>query len=167
VLYGRSGKAVSLDVDALGFTNGVKTISESTIVKVEVDGKSYDAFVKDTQRNIVDGSILHVDFYEVESDVAVKARVSIHLKGNPAGVREGGIMENPLQQIEVESLPKDLPERIELDISGLGLNQYIYVKDIPLAAGVRVLTPADKAVVLVKYAKGAAAAEESDTAAKA
>ena len=171
VLYGRSGKAISIDVDALGFANGVKTISESTIVKVEIDGKSYDAFVKDTQRNIVNGSILHVDFYEVESDAVVRARVTIHLKGNPAGVREGGILENPLQQIEVESLPKDLPERIELDISGLGVNQYIYVRDIPLAAGVRVLTPTDKAVVLVKYAKGGgasdASAEDAATAAKA
>ncbi|MCL2233214.1 MAG: 50S ribosomal protein L25 [Treponema sp.] len=165
VLYGRSGKALSIDVDALGFANGIKTISASTIVKVEVDGKTYDAFVKDTQRNMVDGSILHVDFYEVESDVTVRARVTVHLKGNPAGVREGGILENPLQQIEVESLPKDLPERIELDISGLGVNQYIYVKNIPLAAGVRVLTPADKTVVLVKYSKDASAAAASEDAA--
>ena len=107
----------------------------------------------------MDGTILHVDFYEVESDIAVRARVTIHLKGNPAGVREGGILENPLQQIEVECLPKDLPERIELDISGLGVNQYIYVKNIPLAAGVRVITPADQAVVLVKYAKGGGASD--------
>ena len=165
VLYGRSGKAVSIDVDALGFANGVKTISASTIVKVEVEGKSYDAFVKDTQRNIVDGSILHVDFYEVESDVAVRARVSIHLKGNPSGVREGGILETPLQQIEVECLPKDLPERIELDISVLGVNHYIYVRNIPLAGGVRVLTPADQPVALVKYAKDGSAASASDDAA--
>jgi len=67
----------------------------------------------------------------------------------------------------VESLPKDLPERIELDISGLGVNQYIYVRDIPLAAGVRVLTPADKAVVLVKYSKDASSAASEDAAAKA
>ena len=165
VLYGRSGKALSIDVDALGFANGIKTISASTIVKVEVEGKSYDAFVKDTQRNMVDGSILHVDFYEVESDTVVRARVSIHLKGNPAGVREGGLLETPLQQIEVECLPKDLPERIEMDISGLGVNQYIYVRNIPLASGVRVLTPADQPVALVKYAKDGSAGSGSDDAA--
>ncbi|MCL2380552.1 MAG: 50S ribosomal protein L25 [Treponema sp.] len=156
VLYGRSGKAISIDLDALGFANGIKTISESTIVKVEVDGKSYDAFVKDTQWNMVDGKILHVDFYEVEGDVAVRTRVSIHLRGNPAGVREGGVLETPLQQIEVESLPKDLPERIELDISGLGVNQSIHVRDIALSKAVRVLTPADQVVALVKYSREAA-----------
>ena len=102
VLYGRSGKAISIDLDALEFTNGVKSISESTIVKLEVDGKSHDAFVKATQRNILDGKILHVDFYEVESGVVLRARVTINLKGSPIGVREGGILEFPLHEIEVE-----------------------------------------------------------------
>jgi len=162
VLYGRSGKAISIDLEALEFTNGIKNISESTIVKVDVEGKTYDAFVKDTQRNIMDGKVLHVDFYEVESDAVVKARVSIHLKGSPAGVREGGVLEFPLQQIEVECLPKDLPERIELDISGLGVGQAIYIRDLPLAAGVRVFTPLEQAVALVKRAKDASASASSE-----
>jgi len=162
VLYGRSGKAISIDLDALEFTNGVKNISESTIVKVEVDGKSYDAFVKDTQRNIVDGNILHVDFYEVESGIALRARVSINLKGNAIGVREGGILEFPLHEIEVECLPKDLPERIEIDISTLGVNQSIHVRDIPLASTIRLISASDQVVALVKYAKEQAAAAPAE-----
>ena len=159
VFYGRSGKAVSIDLDALEFTNGIKNISESTIVKVEIDGKTHDAFVKDTQWNIVNGRILHVDFYEVESGIAVRARVTIILKGNAIGVREGGVLEFPLHEIEVECLPKDLPERIELDISGLGTNQSIHVRDIALAEGIRVLSNADQVVALVKFAKEEKAAE--------
>jgi large subunit ribosomal protein L25 len=162
VIYGRSGKAVSIDLDALEFTNGIKNISESTIVKVEVDGKPYDAFVKDTQRNIVDGNILHVDFYEVESGVAVRARVSIQLKGNAIGVREGGILEFPLHEIEVECLPKDLPERIELDISGLGANQSVHVRDLVLSDAIRVISAADQVVALVKYAREEAAAAPAE-----
>jgi large subunit ribosomal protein L25 len=166
VLYGRSGASVSIDLDAQEFARGVKNISESTIVKVEVEGKSYDAFVKDTQRNIIDGNILHVDFYEVESGVALRAKVSLHLSGNPIGVREGGILETPLHEIEVECLPKDLPERIEVDISGLKTNQSIHVRDIPLAEGVRLLSAADQVVALVKFAKAEAApAAEAEAAA--
>jgi large subunit ribosomal protein L25 len=157
VLYGRSGEAVSIDLDAQEFAGGIKNISESTIVKVEVDGKSYDAFVKDTQRNIVDGLILHVDFYEVESGVAVRARVSIHLQGSPAGVRNGGVLEFPLHEIEVECLPKDLPERIDLDVSSLGVNQSIHVRDLALGEGVRLISGGDQVVALVKYAKEEAA----------
>jgi large subunit ribosomal protein L25 len=169
VLYGRSGEAISIDLDALEFTNGIKNISESTIVKVEIDGKSHDAFVKDTQRNIRDGNILHVDFYEVESGVALRAHVSIHLQGNPAGVREGGVLEFPLHEIEVECLPKDLPERIDIDVSTLGVNQSIHVRDIALAEGVRLISAADQVVALVKYAKeeviAAPTAEEAAAAA--
>ncbi|MDR0512992.1 MAG: 50S ribosomal protein L25 [Treponema sp.] len=167
VIYGRSGKSLSIDLDALTLANGLKSISESTIVKVQVEGKSYEVFVKDTQRNIIDGAILHADFYEVQSDVSVRARVPINLKGNPVGVREGGVLEFPIQQIEVEALPKDLPQRIELDISGLGLSQSILVKNISLSSAVKVLAPAEQVVVLVKYAKGASAAAAATDAAAA
>ncbi|MDR0624321.1 MAG: 50S ribosomal protein L25 [Treponema sp.] len=167
VLYGRSGQAISIDLDAKEFVQGVKNISESTIVKVEIDGKSHDAFVKDTQRNITDGNIIHVDFYEVESGIALRARVSIHIIGNPIGVREGGILESPLHEIEVECLPKDLPERIEVDVSELKVNQSIHVRDIVLGEGVRLISGADQVVALVKFAKTEAAAPTEEEAAAA
>jgi large subunit ribosomal protein L25 len=167
VIYGRSGKAVSIDLDASEFVKGTKGISESTIVKVEVEGKGYDAFVKGTQRNIVDGNILHIDFYEVEAGVALRARVPIILHGNPVGVREGGMLETPLHEIDIECLPKDLPERIEIDISGLKANNSLYVRDVPLAEGIKLLTNPDLVVALVKFAKAEAAAAATEAPAAA
>jgi len=167
VIYGRSGKAVSIDLDSSEFIKNTKGISESTIVKVDVEDKSYDAFVKATQRNIIDGKILHIDFYEVESGIALRAKVSLILQGNPIGVREGGMLENPVHEIEIECLPKDLPERIEIDISGLKANQSLHVRDIPLAEGVRLLSNPDQVVALVKFAKAEAAAAAATEAAAA
>jgi len=168
VLYGRSGKSVSLDIDAREFILGTKGISESTIVKVDVEGKSFDAFVKDMQRNIIDGKILHIDFYEVESGVVLRAKVPLIISGNPVGVREGGIFENPLHEIEVECLPKDLPERIEVDVSGLKINQSVHVKDITLAEGVKLISVGEQVVALVKFAKAEAGkGEAADAAAPA
>jgi len=158
VIYGRSGKSVSIDLDSSDFLKGTKGISESTIVKVDVEDKSYEAFVKATQRNIIDGKILHIDFYEVESGVALRAKVSLILHGNPIGVREGGMLETPAHEIEIECLPKDLPERIEIDISGLKANHSLHVRDIPLAEGVRLLSNPDQVVALVRFAKAEAAA---------
>jgi large subunit ribosomal protein L25 len=165
VIYGHSGKALTIDLDALEFVNGVKGISESTIVKINVDGKTHDAFVKDTQREITDGTILHVDFYEVESHTLLRARVPVLIQGSPAGVREGGILELPLHDIEVECLPGDLPERISVDISELKVNQSIHVRDLSLGEGVRLITGGDQVVALVKFAKAeeAAATEEEKT----
>jgi large subunit ribosomal protein L25 len=167
VLYGRTGQSIAIDLDTKEFVFGVRNISESTIVKVEVEGKTYDAFVKDTQRNIVDGNILHVDFYEVESGVVLRAKVSVHIHGNPVGVRDGGVLENPLHEIEVECLPKDLPERLDIDISGLQVNQSFHVRDIPLGDGVRLISGADQVVALVKFAKAEAAAPAAEAAAAA
>ncbi|MDR2375959.1 MAG: 50S ribosomal protein L25 [Treponema sp.] len=167
VLYGRSGTSVTIDLDGREFSGQVRNISESTIVKVEVEGKTYEAFVKDTQRSIVEGSILHVDFYEVESGVALRAHVSLHLIGNPVGVREGGVLESPLHEVEVECLPKDLPERLDVDISELKVNQSIHVRDIKLGEGVRLISNEDQVVALVKYAKEetVATTEEAEPAA--
>ncbi|MDR2786413.1 MAG: 50S ribosomal protein L25 [Treponema sp.] len=165
VIYGRSGNALTIDLNALEFSTGVKGISGSTIVKVNVDGKAVDAFVKDTQRNILNGQVLHVDFYEVETDKLLRARVPVHITGSPAGVRNGGIFESPLHDIEVESLPRNLPERINVDVSSLDVNQSIHVRDLVLGDGVRLISGGDQVVALVKFAKAEEAAAEEEAAA--
>jgi large subunit ribosomal protein L25 len=169
VVYGPAGKPFSIDLDAKEFANGIKGISESTIVTLELEGSSRDAFVKATQRNIMDGRILHVDFYEVDRDRMLRARVPLLIQGSPAGVREGGIFESSLHDVEVECLPKDLPERLVVDVSGLGVNQSIHVRDLALGEGVRLISGGDQVVALVKFAKaedaasGEAATEETET----
>jgi large subunit ribosomal protein L25 len=164
VMYGHSGTSVALDLDAQEFASGLKGISESTIVRLEIDGKTHEAFVKDTQRSILDGKILHVDFYEVDQNTLVRARVPLHLSGNAAGVREGGILEFPLHEVELECLPKDLPESVSVDVSELKVNQSIHVRDLAFAEGIRVLSNGDQVVALVKFAKAEAAAVEEAAA---
>lgn len=169
VIYGQTG-SVNVELDAREFSQGIKGATESTIVSVSIDGKAHDAFIKATQRNIMTGSILHVDFYEVDMNKILRAHVSLHIHGNPVGVRDGGILETPLHEIEVECLPKDLPERIEVDIANLKVNQAIHVRDISLASGVKLISAGDQVIALVKYAKAEAApaaAEETAPAADA
>ncbi|MDR0409438.1 MAG: 50S ribosomal protein L25 [Spirochaetaceae bacterium] len=165
VIYGK-GETIHIDLDQRELAGGLRSISESTIVKVNVDGAAHDAFVKSTQRNIQDGNIFHVDFYEIEMGKVLRARVSLHITGNPIGVREGGILETPMHDIEVECLPKDLPERVNIDISGLGANQSIHVRDLPLGKGVKLISAEDQVVALVKFAKAEAAKadENAETA---
>ncbi|MDR2660025.1 MAG: 50S ribosomal protein L25 [Spirochaetaceae bacterium] len=156
VIYGK-GETIHIDLDHRELAGGLRTISESTIVKVSVDGASHDAFVKAAQRNIQDGNIIHVDFYEIEMGKLLRARVSVHITGNPIGVRDGGILETPLHDIEVECLPKDLPERVLVDISNLGVNQSIHVRDLALGGGVKLISGEDQVIALVKFAKAEAA----------
>jgi large subunit ribosomal protein L25 len=168
VIYGREGAAVAIDLDTREFIAGVKGISESTIVQVEIGDKSHDAFVKSVQRTIQDGKLLHVDFYEIERGKILRAKVRVHVNGNPIGVREGGILEIPIHDVEVECLPKDLPRRIDVDISTLAVNQSVHVRDLALGEGVKLISGEDQVVALVKFAKtDKAGSGESDTASEA
>jgi large subunit ribosomal protein L25 len=163
VIYGHAG-SMTVDLDAREFSSGIRGATESTIVQVDVDGKSHEAFVKATQRDIRSGDILHVDFYEVETGKALRARVPLHIFGNPAGVRDGGVLEVALHHIEVECLPKDLPPRVDVDISGLKVNQTVHVRDLALKDGVKLISSEDQVIALVKFAKAeveAPAAEEA------
>jgi large subunit ribosomal protein L25 len=159
-MYGRSGTSVTLDLDAQDFTGKVKGISESTIVRLDIDGTIHEAFVKDTQRNILDGKVLHVDFYEIDQNTLVRARVPLHLSGNAAGVREGGILEFPLHEVELECFPRDLPESITVDVSDLKVNQSIHVRDLAFAQGIRVISNSEQVVALVKFARAETVAAE-------
>lgn len=160
VMYNRHGKSVPLALGAKDFAKALSGVSESTIVQLHVGKDSFDCLVKDRQLDWLRGKIEHVDFFEVEKDVVIRAKVPVHLLGNPIGVREGGILENPVHEIEVECLPKDMPEKFEVDISDLHANHSVHVRDIPHADVVKVLSSLDQVVVLVKYAKGEATETE-------
>lgn len=164
VMYGRSGEALALDLDALEFSKGTKGISESTILKLDIEGKAHEAFVKDTQRDIISGKLVHVDFYEVEKDKLLRAHVHLHIVGTAIGTRDGGIFENPLHEIEVECLPRNLPERIDVDVNALKVNEAIHVRDLKVGADVRIMSNGDQVIALVKYAKEEAAPAAAEAA---
>jgi len=164
VVYGRSGKAMPIVLDALEFGRKTKGISESTLLNLSVDGSQHEVFIKDTQRDIFKGAFLHVDFYEVEKGKALHAKVPVHVVGTAQGVREGGVLEAPLHELEIECLPKDLPEHIDVDVSNLKGNESIHVRDLKLASGIKILTNPEQVVALVKFAKAEVASESAEAA---
>ncbi|MCX7025656.1 MAG: 50S ribosomal protein L25 [Spirochaetes bacterium] len=153
VVYNRHGTATPISILAKEFEKETAHASESTIFKLSIDGTTAEAFIKDRQLDWIKGSVVHVDFFEVEKDQMLHAKVSIHLVGVPIGVRNGGILENPAHEIEVECLPGDLPPKIEVDVTDLEANHSLHVRDIKLAPGVKVLTSGDLVFAVVKFAK--------------
>jgi len=152
VIYGHT-TPTAITVDAREFRNAFKRITENTIVELHMPGGVREVLVKDYQRDNLTGQILHVDFYEFEKGKALRTRVPIRLTGNPVGVKEGGILESQLRELDVECLPKDLPEEIVLDISELALDRSMHVRDLILPSGVKVLSTADQVVCLVAHRK--------------
>ncbi len=181
VVYGGGKDALCLLVNAPEYEKALKSITESTIIILDVEGRKINAFVKDHQRHAVGKNLLHVDFLEVQEGKKLHARVRIILKGTPVGVVQGGVLEVPAHDIEVECDPSVLPERIEVDVSELGVNHAYHVADLPEMKDVKVLSNGDQVLAIVKYmheeveakpaeaetAEGAAGAEAGAPAADA
>ena len=104
----------------------------NTLINLKFDGSESRVMVKEYQLDPITHHLLHADFYQLAMDKAIVVRVPIQLKGEPKGVKlQGGIVDFVTREIEVECLPTDIPEHIEIDISELMLNQSIRVRELP------------------------------------
>jgi len=157
IVYGYVG-TIPIAVNAHDFRSKFHRMSENTIINLKVGDKVYDVLIKDYQSNIMKGTIEHIDFYAIQSDKVVRTRIPIHLVGSAKGVREGGILDVHLHELEVECLPKDLQDHIPVDISRLEIGHSIHVKDVQIPAGIKVLSLPDQVVVSVLHARAEVAA---------
>lgn len=139
VIYGAKDKAEPLqilrrDINALlSHASG-----ENILVELEVSGKNRLALVQEVQHAPVGGEVMHVDFHAVSVDEVIEAEVPIEPMGVAEGVKNfGGLLEQSVRALEVECLPKDLPDKITVDVSALNIGDSIHVRDIPLPEGVR------------------------------
>jgi large subunit ribosomal protein L25 len=111
----------------------------SSIVRINVGGKTQEAIIKDVQMHPARHSVVHVDLQRVVENEKIRLRLPIHFKGEAAspGVKsQGGIVSHMRADVEVTCLPNDLPEFLELDLSGMNLNDTLFLSDIPLPQGV-------------------------------
>ncbi len=150
VMYGHRDP-VTLSINAQEFSRKFQRISESTIIELSAGDDTYDVLVKAFQYDNLANRLLHIDFFEIEPNKTLRTRVLLHFEGSAIGVREGGVQELLLHEVEVESLPKDLPEILEVDIEGLEIGQSIHVRDLEAPEGVRILNSEDQVVALVAH----------------
>jgi large subunit ribosomal protein L25 len=154
IVYGHR-EPLPVAVDAREFNSKFKVISENIIIKLTLEDTSYDVLVKDFQEDILTGKILHIDFFEIEKGKLLKTHVPFIPTGSAMGVREGGLFEILIHEIEVECLPTSIPEKMSLDVSELKIGQSIHIKDLPQFEGVKILNTPDQVVCVVTRKKEA------------
>jgi large subunit ribosomal protein L25 len=148
IIYGRSD-TMPITLDEHDFYQTFKQISESTIITIRTPDKDVDVLLKAYDEDLATGHLRHVDFYAIESGQLLRTNVQIHLTGAAPGVREGGVLQSQIHEVEVECLPKDIPEYFELDISGLQVGDALHVSDLPALDGVKILNSEDQTIALV------------------
>jgi len=142
VLYGAHQDAQALTLDQ---QNLLTMIADerfySSIVQLKIGERTQEAIIKDVQMHPAKNLVVHVDLQRVVADEKIRIRLPIHFKNEsvaPGVKNEGGVVSHMRADVEVSCLPKDLPEFLELDLSGMNLNDTRFLADIPLPAGVSI-----------------------------
>jgi large subunit ribosomal protein L25 len=153
VLYGAHLDPIHVALPEPDVRRLFSQITRSTMVELQVDGETYRVFVKDVQIDPITMNFLHLDFYVPEAGRALEIAIPVKIEGEAPGVKAGGVLEVIHPEIPVEALPEKIPPQIVVDVSKLGLDEAILVRDLPWPEGVRPLLPLDDAVVVVVPAK--------------
>lgn len=163
VIYGRGSENKNLKVDAKAFDELLAhATSENILINLDLSGVSQLAFLQAVQHDALSGKALHVDFLAIDEKTEITAHIPVHLTGEPAGVKAGGMLEQLSHNLEVRCTAADLPEVLEFDVTGLNEGDSLHIGDVKLPAGVTATHAAE--VVIAHVAKTAAAVSEGAAA---
>lgn len=152
VFYLGNTKNIPIEVEALDLRSLVYT-PETHIIDLQLsDGSSEAAVLREVQFDPITDRIMHIDLIGVVRGQKMKFEVPVALEGQPVGVRSGGVLTQTLHKVEVECLPKDLPEHISVDVSHLKVGESISIADINIP-GVEILTGTDNPVAIVAHSR--------------
>jgi large subunit ribosomal protein L25 len=155
VIYGRHTDPININLDARSATVMLAKATASSLVTIDVEGTEHLALVREKQRNYIKNTLLHVDFLAVSLTEKLRTKVAIHFVGISLAVKDfNAVLVHALEELEVECLPADLPERIDVDISSmLKPGEGIRVRDVQVSDKVRLLADPDNMVVVATFAK--------------
>ncbi len=141
------------------------------LVTLDMGGKEVPALLREMQNDVLKGTPIHVDFSEVSLSEKVRVTIPLYLVGEATGVKiGGGVLEQVLRSVDIDCLPTDIPEKFDVDVTSLGLDQTLFVRDLKLGEKYTVVTRGELAVAVVKApddipatgaASASAAAEEA------
>ena len=155
VVYKKGLVAIPLSLSVKDMEKVLHTSAGGNVIinlSVPENGKTANktVIIKEIQYDHLKGSLLHVDFNEISLTEMLKVGVPVEAKGEAAGVKDGGILEHILWEVEIECLPTQIPEKIEADISGLKIGDSLHVKDLRVPGGVKILNDPELTIMSVK-----------------
>jgi large subunit ribosomal protein L25 len=152
-LFGHGVESLALQCDTTELQSIISRKGTTRLVNIKVAGErdARSVFIREIQRDSLTGTLIHVDLYQVNKSEKIKVALPVIFIGTaPALKQKNNIIEHIVNQLEVESLPDDLPPQIEVDLSVLAeVNQAISVRDIKLKPGVTIVAPPDQLIVKI------------------
>jgi large subunit ribosomal protein L25 len=165
VIYGLKAENKNLKVDAKAFAELLAhSTSDNILINLDIEGEGTRlAFLQAIQHDALSGAALHADFLAIDDNTEITAHIPVHLNGEAAGVKAGGVVEQYVHTLEIVCLPNDLPDTIEVDISALALGASLHISELGLPQGVKP-THAGEVVVAHLGVPGAGVVEDAPAA---
>ncbi len=139
IIYGHGEKSRPIMIKEEELKNVLHSLhSEATLLNLDYEGKKLQVLMREVSRNPLNEKLLHVDFQHIHENEEVNVHVILELQGKAKGIEEGGILNLEHRDLIVRCLPKDIPEKIVVDVSDLAIGQSIHIKDLPIPEGVKV-----------------------------
>ena len=161
VLYGPSTEPVHFSVPHLDLRPLIHT-TETYRVEISMGGEDHEAILKDVDFHPVTDEPLHADFLALTKGQKLALTIPIHLEGTAPGVKAGGRLAQPLHELEIQSLPKDIPGHVSIDISSLEVGDSLHVGDLELGDTIEVLTDPVRTIVSIMAPRVEAVEEDED-----
>ena len=150
VLYGQGLDTTPLTVDSRELSHLLHgSAGSNVLVDLVVDGEEHLAIPREIQRDHIHSTFVHVDFLAVSRTETITVNVPVHEIGEAAGVKEGGVVEHHMREVQIECLPQDVPDEIVIDITHVELGDMVHVSDLVPPKGVTILTTLEDAVLSV------------------
>lgn len=150
VVYGKGKETKSIYVDNVELIKTVREEGRNAIISLDIEeNDSVDVMLHDYQVDPIRNDILHVDFYAIDLTEAIDVEVSVRLEGDAEGAREGGILQQPLYELQVRAVPNAIPDEIVIDVTELEIGDVITVADLPESEDYEILDEEDTAVAIV------------------
>ena len=154
ILYGPEMSPIMLSLDYKQLQKIIRGKSAENIIfdlKVDSNGtnQSKRVMIKELQKDPVTREYLHVDFYEISMEKELEVDIPLYLVNTPIGVTEGGILEHIRREVKVSCMPKNLVDKIEIDVSGLAIGQSLHIEDIDLPSGLKTIEDGDLTIATV------------------
>jgi len=150
VVYGKDKDAKTVSIDNMELIKTVRDEGRNAIISLDVEGDSpVDVMLHEYQMDPIRNELLHVDFYMIDLTEALDVEVSVRLEGEAEGTREGGILQQPLYELQVRAIPSAIPEEIVVDVTELEIGDTITVADLPVSDDYEYLDEEDTPVAVV------------------
>lgn len=150
VIYGNDKEAIAVSVENIELLKTLRDEGRNAVITLEVDqGEAVEVMLHEYQMDPLRGELIHADFYVVDMKQEMDVTVSIQLEGEPAGVREGGILQQPLYELQVRAIPANIPDVVTINVADLAIGDAISVADLEKVEGYEVTEDPDTTIVTV------------------